>query len=548
MSISNNIKKNEHYYMTIHDLGNHGEGVGKVENFTLFVEGAIPGDEIEVRVVKVKKKYGYGKLIKIINPSPYRVEPICPITQKCGGCQIQHIQYEEQLKIKYKKVKDHLERIGGLKNVLIHPVIGMDHPYCYRNKALFPVGMSNGEVQIGFFAPRSHNIMDMDQCYIQHPVTEKVIFLIREFITKYHLSIYDEKEHTGLLRHILVRTSWNTKEVLVCLVINGKKIPYADQLVQYLQQIPHIVGILLSINEERTNVALGEKIQVLWGKDYIVDSIGELQFHISPLSFFQVNPIQTKILYDKALEYAALTGEEVVWDAYCGIGTISLFLAQKAKCVYGVEIVDAAINNAKENAKLNHINNVEFFVGKAEEVIPQKLKEEGIKADVMVVDPPRKGCDSELLKTIVEMSPDRMIYVSCDSATLARDLKYLVEKGYAVKEVQPVDLFPQTMHVETVCLLSKLNAKQHIEINLDMDELDLTDAEKKATYQEIKDYVLEHSGLKVSSLYIAQVKQKCGIIERENYNKPKSEDAKQPQCPPDKEKEIKEALTHFGMI
>ena len=456
MSIKDQIQKNQHYSIKIYDLGSNGEGVGKLQGFTLFVEGAIPGDEIEVRVVKVKKNYGYGKLIRIIKPSPYRVEPLCPFTHQCGGCQIQHISYQEQLKIKGKKVQDHLERIGGLKDIQVHPVLGMEDPYYYRNKGLFPVGMENGEVQIGFFVSRTHRIIDMDKCYIQHPITEKVIELLRKFIKEYSISVYDEKEHIGLLRHILVRTSWHTKEVLVCLVINGKEFPHAEALIKQLRQISYLVGIVLNINEERTNVVLGEEIQVLWGRDYIVDSIGELQFHISPLSFFQVNPVQTKVLYNKALEYAQLTGKEIVWDAYCGIGTISLFLAKQAKYVYGVEFVEAAINNARENAKLNQIENVEFFVGKAEEVIPKKLKEEGIKADVIVVDPPRKGCDVVLLDAMIEMNPKRIVYVSCDSATLARDLKYLVEKGkYKVHEVQPVDMFPNTVHVESCVLITR---------------------------------------------------------------------------------------------
>ena len=454
------IQKNQHYIMTIEDLGNNGEGVGKIEGFTLFVEGAIPGDEVEVRVVKAKKNYGYGKLMQIIKPSLHRIQPPCPYVPRCGGCQIQHIDYGKQLNLKRKKVQSHLERIGGLKDIKVHPTIGMDKPYHYRNKALFPIGMENGEVQIGFFAPRSHRIIDMNQCLIQHPITEKVIELVRDFVKKHSISIYDEKEHTGLLRHILVRTSWHTQEVQVCFVINGTEIPYVDILIQELQQIPHLAGVILSRNTERTNVALGETIEVLWGKECITDYIGELEFRISPLSFFQVNPIQTKVLYDKALEYAGLTGEEIVWDAYCGIGTISLFLAQKAKKVYGVEIVEAAIENAKVNAKLNQIENVEFFVGKAEEVIPQKLRYEGIKADVIVVDPPRKGCDPVLLDTIVDMAPKRIVYVSCDSATLARDLKILMEKGYEVKEVQPVDMFGHTVHVESIILMTYCGSKE----------------------------------------------------------------------------------------
>lgn len=449
------IKKNEHYIMKIEDLGSGGEGIGKIDGFTLFVEGGIPGDEIEVIVVKVKKSYGYGKLIKIIHPSEARREPPCPIASRCGGCQLQHVSYSAQLDLKTKKVQDSLERIGKLTGITVRPTIGMQNPYYYRNKAQFPVKMKEGKLQIGFYAPRSHEVINLSTCHIQDESNEQIIKILREYIEEYQISVYDEESHKGLIRHILTRKAFHTQELMVCIIINGKKLPHQNELIQKLTQIPHMTSIVLNHNTQKGNVILGKSIDVLWGQGFITDYIGAVRFEISPLSFFQVNPMQTKVLYEKALEYAQLTGEETVWDAYCGIGTISLFLAQKAKKVYGVEIVEAAISDAKKNAQINGVENVEFFVGEAEKVIPEQYQKHGIKADVIVVDPPRKGCDEALLQTIVEMGPKRVVYVSCDPTTLARDLKYLCERGYGVDEVQAVDMFPHTMHVETVVKLYK---------------------------------------------------------------------------------------------
>lgn len=449
------IAKNQHYTMKVDDIGSGGEGIGKINSFTIFVEGAIPGDEIEVRVIKVKKTYGYGKLIKILEPSPKRVQAKCPHAEKCGGCQLQHFDYQAQLDLKTKKVRDALERIGKLTDISVLPTIGMEEPFHYRNKAQFPVGSKDGRLQIGFYAPRSHDIIDIPKCYIQHDINDRIVEIVRAFITDYELQPYDEEMHTGMIRHVLTRVAFHTKEIMVCIIINGKKLPHRDKLIEKLTQIPHMTSIVVNHNTQKTNVILGDTIDVLWGQGYITDYIGEIRFEISPLSFFQVNPMQTKVLYEKALEYAGLTRVETVWDAYCGIGTISLFLAQGAKKVYGVEIVEAAIQDARRNAAINGIDNVEFFVGKAEEVIPREYYKNGVKADVMVVDPPRKGCDEALLKTMVEMAPERIVYVSCDPGTLARDLKVLDGKGYKVVEVQPVDMFPHTGHVETVILMTR---------------------------------------------------------------------------------------------
>lgn len=549
-------QKNDVLTVKIEDMGHDGEGIGKCEGYTLFVKDTVIGDLAEVKVIKAKKNYGYARLMRLIEPSPHRVEPICPVARPCGGCQLQMLDYAEQLRFKEKKIAQNLQRIGGMTEIPMEPIVGMESPFRYRNKAQFPIGQDkNGKLITGFYAGRTHQIMENRNCYLGVEQNEEILNRILAWMEENSVSAYQEETGKGLVRHVLIRFGFTTKEIMVCLVVNGKKLPAEKKLIQSLTELEGMTSITLSVNRERTNVIMGKEIRCLWGQEFITDYIGKVKYQISPLSFYQVNPVQTEKLYSLALEYAGLTGEETVWDLYCGIGTISLFLAQKAKKVYGVEIVPEAIADAKNNAKINGIENAEFFVGKSEEVLPEYYEKyakehpgEHAHADVIVVDPPRKGCEENLLRTMADMQPDRIVYVSCDSATLARDLKILQELGYEVKKVRGVDQFPMTCHVETVCLLSKLNAKQHIEVDIHMDELDLTDAEKKATYSEIKEYVLEHTGLKVSSLYIAQVKQKYGIIERENYNKPKSDDAKQPKCPPDKEKAIKEALKHFGMI
>lgn len=543
------MQKNDLIIVTIEDMTTEGEGIGKVEGFPFFIKDSIIGDNIQAKIVKMKKTYGYARVEKILTPSINRVQPACDVARQCGGCQLQAMAYSQQLEFKRNKVKNNLKRIGGFQEIEVLPVIGMEHPWRYRNKTQVPFGMDKtGNIVAGFYAGRTHNIIDHEDCLLAPEINRKIIEIIKNYMKQYKIRPYDEKSQQGIVRHVLIRQGYTTGEIMVCLVINRKSLPKAEQLVEQLKQIPGMTSISYNINCENTNVILGETVVTLYGPSYITDFIGTIQYQISPQSFFQVNPIQTEKLYETALEYAGLTGNEIVWDLYCGIGTITLFLAQKAKMVYGVEIVEPAIQDARKNAEINQIQNAEFYVGRAEDILPEKYKKEQIKADVIVVDPPRKGCEQTLLETILQMQPKRIVYVSCDSATLARDLKYLCKEKYQIEKIQPVDMFPESVHVETVCLLSKLNAKQHIEVEIKMDELDLTAAESKATYEEIKAYVLEHSGMKVSSLYIAQVKQKCDIIERENYNKPKSEDAKQPQCPPEKEKAIMEALKHFGMI
>lgn len=543
------FRKNDLVTLEIEDCGIDGEGIGKADGFTVFVKDAVIGDTVTAKIIKAKKNYGYGRLMEVLKPSPYRVEPKCEFARQCGGCQLQALSYDQQLVFKTNKVKGHLERIGGFTDIPMEPIIGMDELFHYRNKAQFPVGRNKeGKIVTGFYAGRTHNIIENRDCALGVAENKEVLDRVIAHMEKYGIEPYNEATGKGLVRHVLIRYGYFTKEVMVCLILNGNKILKEEQLVKSLCEIPGMTSITINVNKKHSNVILGEEIRLLWGQEYITDRIGDISYQISPLSFYQVNPMQTQKLYAKALEYADLHGEETVWDLYCGIGTISLFLAQKAKFVRGVEIVPAAIENAKENAKLNGLENTEFFVGKAEEVLPREYKKNGVYADVIVVDPPRKGCDETLLETMVEMNPERIVYVSCDSATLARDLKYLCKRGYELRKVCPVDQFGMTVHVETVVLLSQQKPDDTIEIDLDLDELDATSAELKATYQEIKDYVLKEFGLKVSSLYISQVKRKCGIEVGENYNLPKSENARVPQCPKEKEDAIKAALKYYAMI
>jgi 23S rRNA (uracil1939-C5)-methyltransferase len=450
------LKKNDQVEIRIEDIGSEGEGIGRYEGYTLFVKDTVMGDVALVQITKTGKTYGYARLVKLLEPSAYRVEPKCPVAARCGGCQLMHVDYAKQLQYKEDKVRNCLTRIGGFAEIPMEPVCGMDEPYYYRNKSQYPVGRNKeGGIAIGFYAGRTHDIIDTSHCFIGAKVNEEIIAVVRSFIEKYKLEPYNEELHKGLVRHILTRVGYRTGEIMVCLIINGKELPHKEELVESLKKIVGMTSICLNVNKEKTNVILGDKMISLWGELFITDYIGDIKYQISPLSFYQVNPVQTKKLYDIALDYADLHGEETVWDIYCGIGTISLFLAQKAKKVYGVEIVPEAIEDAKKNALINNITNAEFFVGAAEEVLPTKYKEEKIYADVIVVDPPRKGCDQSLLDTILAMAPKRVVYVSCDPATLARDLKYLCEKDYELKRVRAVDQFSHSTHVETVVLISR---------------------------------------------------------------------------------------------
>ena len=526
------MEKNQIFQTVIEDMSDKGEGIGKVDGYTLFIKDTVIGDRIEGKVVKAGKRYGFGRLMRVLEPSPCRVTPRCPAAAPCGGCQLQAMSYESQLRFKENKVRNHLTRIGGFDEAdcPVAPVLGMEgDPFRYRNKGQFPFGRAkDGRIIYGFYAGRTHSIIEAEDCLLGAPVSRRILETVREFMEEFGIDPYDETAHQGLVRHVLIRTGYETGEIMVCLVVNGTGLPHSRQLVRRLTAIEGMTSISLNLNRKKTNVILGEEMVWLAGERYITDRIGPLTYRISPQSFFQVNPLQTRKLYETALEFAGLTGSETVWDLYCGTGTISLFLAQKAGKVYGVEIVPAAIENAKENARINGVGNAEFFVGKSEEILPQWYQAHpNEKADVIVVDPPRKGCDERLLETMADMAPERIVYVSCDSATLARDLKILCGRGYRMEKVQPVDMFPQTVGVEVVCLLSQSKPDAQIEMNLEMSELELSSAETKATYEEIKSFVLEKHGLKVTNLYIAQVKREGGIVERENYNLPKNEDGQE---------------------
>ena len=625
------LQKNDLIMLEITDLTEEGQGVGKKDGLVFFVKDSVMGDRVEARILKVKKNYAYAKVEKLLEASPYRITPLCPVAGKCGGCQLQHLSYEKELSWKEDRIAQSLIRIAGLspeeveskKEGILGGVLSR-----YRNKAQYPVqsrreirsggatsvsdwkvdGKWSGknkieakekssDLSMGFYGFHSHRIIETKDCLINSAENPLILNCIKEWAREYKISGYEEETGKGLLRHIFLRKGFSTGEILLCLVLNGKSLPHGKELWEKLEGLSlrveegdlqrgedvscgmdaqsqedvycgkngtvqgSIVGLCVNINEGSGNAILGRETLCLYGKDSIEDKIGELSFSISVPSFYQVNPVQTEKIYGKALEYAALTGEETVWDCYCGIGTISLFLAQKAKQVYGLEIVPEAIENAKKNAEKNGLQNAEFFVGAAEEVLPKWVEEQkrelsakgadygiGDMVDVVSLDPPRKGCDEACLSAVLELSPKRIVYVSCDPGSLARDIKYLGEGGYVLEKWVGIDNFPRTGHVETVALLSKLDVDKHISVEIELDELDLTSAESKASYAQIKEYILEKFDLKVSTLYIAQIKKKCGIVLRENYNKSKKEKQVIPQCTPEKEEAIMDALRHFKMI
>ena len=546
------LQKNQILILRIERLSSDGSGVAhSADGEAVFVPGTAPGDEARVRIVKDCGRYAFGILDELLTPSPDRIPVDCPVAGPCGGCSLRHLDYAAELRAKQESVLDAFRRIGGLEvpvlNILPSPDVDR-----YRNKVQFPVGVDkNGVPCIGFYAGRTHRIVPCPDCKLQPSVLNEIGNALCAFFAQQGIRPYDEQSGKGLVRHIFLRRGAHSGQIMVCLVCTRAKLPHAEQLCTALRgQFPAISTILLNVNAKNTNVILGSENHILYGPGYIEDTLCGVPVRLGPLSFYQVNTLAAERLYGVAAQYAQLTPDDTLLDLYCGMGTIGLSMAEQCRELIGVEIVPEAIESAKANAaRMGEAVAAKsrFFCADAGQAATQ-LAAEGLHPDVVMLDPPRKGCDEATLSAVVTMSPRRVVYVSCNPSTAARDAKWLEEHGYRAEKVQPVDLFPRTRHVETVCLLSKLNAKQHIEVDIHMDELDLTDAEKKATYSEIKEYVLEHTGLKVSSLYIAQVKQKCGIIERENYNKPKSDDAKQPQCPPDKEKAIKEALKHFGMI
>lgn len=448
------MKKDDLITIKIEDMSSEGLGVGRCDGMAFFVKDTVIGDVAEAKIMKLKKTYGYARLVRLLVPSADRVEPLCPVSRQCGGCQIQAMSYEAQLRFKEEKVRNNLIRIGKFENPPMESILRMERPYRYRNKAQFPVGTDrDGRLIAGFYAGRTHSIIECADCLLGAEVNQRILSIVLAHMETYKIPPYQEQNASGLVRHVMTRVGFATGQIMVCIVINGDSLPKSEELVENLLQLPGMTSITLNINKEATNVILGRQIKLLWGQTYIEDTIGDIRFRISPLSFYQVNPLQTEKLYAKALEYAALTGTETVWDLYCGIGTISLFLAKRAKKVCGVEIVPDAIRDARENAALNHITNAEFFVGKAEEVLPEKYKTEGITADVIVVDPPRKGCEESVLATMLRMAPKRIVYVSCDSATLARDLRYLCDNGYELTKCCPADMFGNSVHVETIVKL-----------------------------------------------------------------------------------------------
>ncbi len=564
-------EKDDSVTLVIEDMGADGEGIGKIDGFTFFVKDALIGDKVEAKVMKVKKGYAYARLMRIVSPSPNRTEPRCPYHKQCGGCQIQALDYSAQLLYKEKKVRNNLMRIGGFSEKLLdsvmEPIVGMEHPYHYRNKAQFPIGTDkNGEIVTGFYAGRTHTIIPNTDCALGISENQSILETLINYMKRCNVKPYDEVTGTGLVRHVLIRKGFTTGEIMVCAVINGEHLPQEDRLVEALRKIEGMASISININTQKTNVIMGGRCRTIWGSDTISDVIhmrdGEgITFAISPLSFYQVNPIQTERLYGIALDYAGLTGTETVWDLYCGIGTISLFMAKRAKQVYGVEIVEQAIHDARRNAVRNGINNASFYVGKAEEVLPHLYEKEGIHADVICIDPPRKGCDSACLETIRKMMPDRIVYVSCDSATLARDLKYLCANGYELRRARAVDLFGHTVHVETVVMLSHKKPDSVINVKVEFGEgegkVPLDNIAKRAeaykpkervTYKMIKEYIEAKYGFKVHTAYIAEVKRELGLP---MYDAPNAvEELKQPRKHPTAEKAeaIKEALKHFEVI
>ena len=538
------LEKGSIYTAVIDGYSSEGLGIARVNGAVVFVPHAVRGEEIDLRITKVMKTSCAGEIVKIHDPSPERMEPECPYAGKCGGCAYRHLTYPEELWAKRQRVQDALTRIGGLE-LTVEEILGAKNPEHYRNKSQYPVGADGS---IGFFQARTHKVVPIRRCLIQTEAADRTAQAVGEWMRRYKISAYDETTGKGLVRHVCVRVN-RKGESLCCVVVNGNKVPREPELAAYVTAaVPHTVGVLLNSNTRRGNVVLGDKYRTLFGRNYLMDTLCGLEFKLSMPSFYQVNRDQAEVLYGKALEFAGLTGNETVLDLYCGIGTITLCLAKAAKRVIGAEIVPPAIRDAKENALRNHIENAEFFCGDAAD-IAAKLESDGLRPDVVTVDPPRKGLAPEVIASVAAMGPEKVVYVSCDPATLGRDVKIFREFGYEAKRAAAVDMFPGTAHVETVVLLSKgeVDSKK-IRVEFSLEDMDMSEFQDGATYPQIKEYVLEHTGLKVSNLYISQIKRKCGIGVGKNYNLPKSEDSRQPQCPQEKEKALREAFKYFGMI
>ena len=542
------LKKNQIEEAEITAMSSDGNGIAKIDGMVVFVPYTAVGDKLKIRIVKVQKNYSFGIIEEILQPSPDRVDDHCPVYKKCGGCAFRHISYEAELRHKAEFVQSNLRRLGGLDPVML-PITPSPLVQGYRNKAQYPIREYDGKIEAGFFAKRSHRVISCASCDLQPAFFEQILEYTKQFLEEYHISAYDEQTGKGKVRHLYIRYGEVSGEVMVCLVVNSERLPHAAEYVEGLLKVcPQVVSVVLNINREQNNVILGQKCITLYGKDTIEDTLCDVRFELSPLSFYQVNRQAAEKLYRLAAEMAQFEGNELLIDLYCGAGTIGLSMASKVRELIGVEIVPDAVENAKENAKRCGVENARFICADAKEAAAQ-LAAENLHPDVIVVDPPRKGCDLEVLQAIAAMAPKRLVMISCNSASLARDCKELEALGYHLEKAAPVDLFPRTTHVETVVLLSKgeVDSKK-IRVEFSLEDMDMSEFQDGATYPQIKEYVLEHTGLKVSSLYISQIKRKCGLEVGKNYNLPKSEDSRQPQCPPEKEKAIREAFKYFGMI
>ena len=538
------LAKNQEHTVTIEGYGEGGMGVARIDGRVVFVHGALRGEKCRVLILKTLKSVAFAKVLEVIEPSSERITPDCPYFPRCGGCTYRHIRYEEELRLKKQRVQDNLSRIGG-SDVTVEEILGARDTLRYRNKAQYPVSKDGA---VGFYRARTHEVIECEHCLLVKPEADAAAEALREYMQSCRVAGYDEKTGRGLVRHLYVRSN-AAGESLVCVLVNGDKLPKEDRLVALLRDAcPKCTGIVLGTNTKKGNVILGDRYRTLWGSDRLEDTLCGKTFRLSVPSFYQVNRVQAERLYAKAIEFASLTGQETVLDLYCGAGTITLALSDHAKKVLGAEIVPEAIDDARENAARNGVKNAEFFCGDASDVA-KKLARENLRPDVITVDPPRKGLAADVVESIAEMQPQRVVYVSCDSATMARDVKRLADLGYTAQRACAVDMFPRADHIETVVLLSKgeVDSKK-IRVEFSLEDMDMSEFQDGATYPQIKEYVLEHTGLKVSNLYISQIKRKCGIGVGKNYNLPKSEDSRQPQCPPEKEKAIREAFKYFGMI
>ena len=539
--------KHQIYETVITDYTSEGQGVAHIEGCAVFIPNAVAGETVKVRIEKAQKTWAAGKIVEILEKSPHRINRECPVAKLCGGCDFWHMDYEEESRLKAERVRNNLNRMGG-ETLETMPILSAPTCYGYRNKAQYPVAAKKGRAYAGFFRAGTHDVVENKRCLILPKETDAVKDAVMDYVNQFRISVYDEVAHKGLLRHIYVRRGVVTKQVLVCLVCNGDKLPKVDQLLKRLEKIPGFTTLVLSVNTKKGNAVLGDKFITLYGPGYIEDTLCGLTFRLSPRSFYQVNHHQAQRLYEAAISQAEITKNDLVLDLYCGVGTITLAMAKSAGKVIGVEVIPQAVEDAKDNAKRNGIDNAEFFCGDAG-AAALELEKQGVIPDVVVVDPPRKGLNADTIEALHRMQPRRIVYVSCDPATLARDVALLKERGYGLKNAMAADLFPRCAHVETVVLLSKgeIDSKK-VRVEFSLEDMDMSDFQDKATYTQIKDYVLEHSGLKVSNLYISQIKRKCGLEVGKNYNLPKAEDSRQPQCPSEKENAIREAMKYFGMI